>query len=176
MTSVDDFGSILSTSDGIVDHVCGPCKTVGSEREARRYCFDCVEFLCDSCLEHHRKLPITKNHKITSATNVPYSVGRLLTIKCECNKKQEVEFYCEDHADVLCKQCQSFRHQKCKTTPIQQSSSGYTSTKLDSILSKTKLLKDKYDQLKQNCSEEKKKLQKIERRMQERNTSSSERT
>ena len=160
MASVDDFGSILSTSDGVVDHVCGPCKTVGIEREARRYCYDCVEFLCDSCLDHHRKLPITKNHKITSASNVPYSVGRLLTINCECNKNQEVEFYCEDHADVICKQCQSFRHQKCKTTPIQQRSSGYTSTTLDLILSKTKLLKDKYDQLKQSCNEEKKKLQK----------------
>ena len=94
MASVDDNGSIHSTSDVIVDHLCGPCKSEGSEKEARKYCYDCVEYLCDSCLNHHRKLPLTKNHKIASASEVRYSNGRRLTIHCNCNKKQEVEFYC----------------------------------------------------------------------------------
>ena len=160
MASVDNFGSIYSTSDVIVDHVCGPCKSEGSEKEATKYCYDCQEYLCDSCLNHHRKLPITKNHKIASASDVPYSTGRRLTIHCGCNKKQEVEFYCERHAEAICKQCLNFGHQKCNTVTIQQKSSGYASTKLDSILSRTTSLKDKYDELKQSCIEEKKNLQK----------------
>ena len=160
MASADGFSTIHSTSDGVADRMCGPCKTVRSEREARKYCYDCAEYLCDLCLDHHCKLPITKNHAMIPANHVPYTTGPRLTINCGWDENEEVEFYCEGHADVICKQCQIIKHNECKTTPIQQRGSEYTSIMLDSFLSKTKLLKDKYDQLKHSCTEEKKNLQK----------------
>ena len=156
MASMDGSNRIQESSDQFFDHVCGSCKTEGKENEARQYCKDCPEYLCDSCVTFHRKLPLLIHHNVVAASTVSEETrGRHLTVYCACNKNQEVEFYCEDHADVICSPCQSFRHHKCKTSSIQQKSSGYTSTKLNSILAKTKSLKDKYDQLKQECNDNK---------------------
>ena len=161
MASVDGFKSIQTASDELSDHVCGPCKIGGNDKEAIKYCSDCSEYLCDPCVSYHRTLALTKNHKIVPANSESFDTGRRLTVYCGCNQNQEVEFYCEDHADVICRQCQSFKHHKCKTSTVHQKSSGYTSTKMESILSKTKSLKDKYDQLKQECSEDKKELKEL---------------
>ena len=158
MASVDDSKSVHIASDEVFDHVCVPCHARGSDKEARNYCRDCSEYFCDPCSDYHQTLTLTKNHKIISTDKVAVGSSRQLTIHCGCTKKQEVEFYCEDHAEVICRPCQSFKHHNCKTTPIQQRSSGYTSTKLNSILTKTKALKDKYDQLKQNCGKDEKEL------------------
>ena len=154
MASVDGSKSIQASSDKLFDHACGPCKTEGKENEARKYCEDCAEYLCDSCVTIHRNFPLVKSHSIVNARAVPdAATGRRLTIYCACNKTQEVEFYCEDHADVICGPCQSFKHHKCNTTSLQQRCSGYTSAKLDLILAKTKSLQDAYDRLKQGCRE-----------------------
>ena len=58
--------SMQSASDEVIDIVCGPCMSVGDAKEAKKYCNDCIECLCDPCLNHHAKLSLTKNHKITS--------------------------------------------------------------------------------------------------------------
>ena len=161
MASVDGSKSIQAASDELFDHVCGPCQIGGNDKEAKKYCSDCSEYLCDPCVSYHRTLALTKNHKIVPANSESFDTGRCLTVYCGCNKNQEVEFYCEDHADVICRRCQSIKHHKCKTSTIHQKSSGYTSTKLESILSKMRSLKDKYDQLKQECSGDKKELKEL---------------
>lgn len=154
----DGSKSMQGAHDEIVDYMCGPCKARGNFNEARKYCCDCPEYLCDACSNYHQALAITKNHTIVSTDVVSGGLNRQLTIYCECNKKNEVEVYCENHTDAICGQCQSFKHHRCKTSPIQERSSEYTSTKLDAILSKTKSLKEKYDQLKQKCFQDEKKL------------------
>ena len=153
MASVDGSKSLLAASDELCDNICGPCKSEGNKKEARQYCVDCSEYLCGSCVNFHGKLPTLKHHKIVSANTVSVGTSRRLTIYCGCNKNKEVEFYCAGHADVICSPCKNIKHHKCETTFIHQKSSAYTSTMLDSVLSKTKSLKDKYDQLKQECSE-----------------------
>ena len=158
MASVDGSKTIYASSDQVFEHVCGPCKSEGSEVEAKEYCGDCSDFLCDPCVKYHRKLPLLKNHKILSADDVS-GTGPRLTLYCKCNNNQEIEFYCDDHSSSICGQCQMLLHHKCQTIPIQQKSSAYTSTHLDSIISKTKSLKDKYDELKQGYIEDKKELE-----------------
>ena len=154
MASVDGRKSIQASSDQLFDHVCGSCKTEGKENEARKYCEDCAEYVCDSCVNVHRKFPLMKTHKIVSARAAPIRAsGSRLTVYCACNKNKEVEFFCEDHSDIICGPCQSFKHHKCNTPSIQQKSSGYTSAKLDLILAKTKSLQDAYDRLEKECKE-----------------------
>ena len=159
MASVDGSKTIYTSSDQVFEHVCGPCKSEGNEVEAKEFCGDCSDYLCDPCVKYHRKLPSLKSHKILSADDVSTGTGPRLTIYCKCNNSQEIEFYCDDHSSSICGQCQMLLRHKCQTIQIQEKSSGYTSTKLDSILSKTKSLKDKYDELKQSYIEGKKELE-----------------
>ena len=153
MASVDGSKSLQAATDELFDNICGPCKSDGNKQEARQYCVDCSEYLCGSCVKFHGKLLSLKHHKIVSANTVSVGNSRRLTIYCGCNKNQEVEFYCAVHADVICSPCKNIKHHKCETSSIQQKSSEYTSATLDSVLRKTKSLKDKYDKLKQECTE-----------------------
>ena len=158
MASVDGSKSVHTASDEIFDNLCVPCHARGIVKEAKNYCLDCSEYLCEPCIDYHRKLTFTKNHKIVSTDKVPLDTSRRLTINCECKKSQEVGFYCENHDEVTCGPCQSFKHHKCRTYPIQQRGAGYTSQKIDSLLSRIKALKDKYDQLRLICSKDEKEL------------------
>ena len=73
MASLDGSRSLQGVSDEYFDHVCGPCEGEEGMIEAKQYCGVCSEFLCDPCVKHHRKLPITKNHKIVPAHTVSVS-------------------------------------------------------------------------------------------------------
>ena len=39
---------------------------------------------------------------------------------CEIHENQVVELYCENHADVFCKFCQSIKHAGCDVKKIKQ--------------------------------------------------------
>ena len=154
MSSVDGSKTIHASSDQLFDHICGSCKTIGKETDAKNYCENCKEYLCESCADFHRKLPLLRNHSVVPAGTI--SGGKAscrLTDYCGCNTNQEVQFYCEDHADFICYSCQSIKHHKCTTPSIQQKCSWYSSASLDLIIAKTQSLRDAYDRLKKECQE-----------------------
>ena len=158
MASVDGSRSVQAASDELFDYVCDPCGNEGNTIEAKQYCGVCSEFLCDPCVKSHRKFQITKNHKIVPATTVSVSSSRRISLYCGCKNNREPEYYCENHDDVTCSPCKDIKHHQCKLISIQQKSSGYKSSQIDAILVKSKYLKEKYDQLKQKCSTNKKEL------------------
>lgn len=142
--------SIYKASDEAFDNLCGPCKNGNVEKEAKHYCQVCAEYLCDSCRDYHRRLSATANHKILSGSKLPPSTARAgtrLAIYCSCNRNQEVAVYCEDHQYVVCTSCQTVKHRKCKTGNVQQKCVGYTSSRLSTIMDKTKSLKSEFDRL-----------------------------
>ena len=105
MASVDGSKSWLGASDEIYDMVCGPCKTENLNKEAKHYCEQCQEHLCDACQGAHRKLKATKNHSILSGRHMPKASGvtprPACSVYCSCNQNREVVVYCEDHDDVF---------------------------------------------------------------------------
>ena len=156
MASGDGSKSWLRASDEIFDIVCGPCKTDNVIKEAKYYCEQCQEHLCDSCQDTHRKLKATKNHNILSGRHMPKALGVTLrpacSVYCSCNQNREVVVYCEDHDDVICDSCATVKHSRCKTFSVQDKSRSYPTKKLDSIIDKTKTLRMNIEQLQQERS------------------------
>ena len=153
MASVDGSRSLQGASDEVHTNICGPCKNDDIERGANHYCQDCPEYLCDHCKDHHRKLRLTKNHRIVSGSQVP-AVSSIrgrpsIVVYCSCNRKQEVQYFCEDHKDTVCDLCKSSKHYKCKVPRIQDKSSAYSQSKISSVLSKLDAIQDEYVKLKQ---------------------------
>ena len=153
MASVDGSKSLQGASDEVHTNICGPCKNADIERGAKHYCQDCPEYLCDHCKDHHRKLRLTKNHRIVSGSQVP-AVSSIrgrpsIVVYCSCNRKQEVQYFCEDHKDTVCDLCKSSKHYKCKVPRIQDKSSAYSQSKISSIMSKLDAIQDEYAKLKQ---------------------------
>ena len=91
---------------------------------------------------------------ILSGSQLPASAsanrGPNITIycTCSCNKNKEVEFYYEEHKDVVCDTSRAIKHHICKTTSIQDKSTGYSKTQFETIIAKTESLKDEFDRLK----------------------------
>ena len=158
MASVDGSKSIQGASDEMFDNICGPCKEDNVEKGASQYCVDCGVYLCNQCKDFHRKLPVSKNHTVVVGGQnlAPVSLvsqGSGPALYCGCNTKKEVEFYCESHEDVMCGPCRSIKHHKCKTVSVQEKSSSYTAQTFNSILSKTKLMKDKFEEMKKESTD-----------------------
>ena len=160
MTSVDASKSVNVSSDQLFNHICGSCKTDGKDAEARKYCENCAEYLCDSCADFHRKLPLLRNHNVVPASNISgEKPNRRLKDYCACNTNQEVAFYCEDHTEFICSSCQTIKHHRCTIPSIQEKCAGYTASNMDLILAKTQSLKDAYDRLKKKCQENESELE-----------------
>ena len=153
MASVDGSKSWLGASDEIYDIICGPCKSENLNKEAKHYCEQCQEHLCDSCQGTHSKLKATKTHNILSGRHMPKASGVTLrpacSVYCSCNQNREVVLYCEDHDDVICDSCATIKHRRCKSFSIQYKSRSYATKKFDSIIDKTKTLRLKIRQLQQ---------------------------
>lgn len=99
-------------------------------------------------------MSVTKNHRIIPENQCLAVASRSsgLHIFCVCNASQEVQHYCDDHREVFSSPCKTAKHHKCKTSTIQQNSSGYQSSTFSLVLSKTKTLSDEYNRLKQQSS------------------------
>ena len=153
MATVDGSRSLQGASDEVHTNICGPCKNDDIERGANHYCQDCSEYLCDHCKDHHRKLRLTKNHRIVSGSQVP-AVSSIrgrpsIVVYCSCNRKQEVQYFCDDHKDTVCDLCKSSKHYKCKVPRIQDKGSAYSQSKIGSVMSELNTIQDDYDKLKQ---------------------------
>lgn len=163
MASMDDSRSYQMASDEIYDRICGPCKIRGVEKEACHYCQNCEELLCEACKDYHKALAITKTHKILSGNKFPSSATKSTGdhVICGCNRNQKLKDYCEDHREVVCTSCRKSLHHACKSVTIRKKSSGYLSSTFDSLLSKTKSLKDRYERLLQENIEFKQELKQL---------------
>ena len=163
MANYDGSSLLDMTSDHFREHECGPCSQRGRTREAIHYCSDCPDYLCDDCKDYHCTLAVTRNHTIMSGSMIPVSArGKpSLGIICGCNKGQPVEFYCNDHQEIICGACKTFNHHKCTTSSIQEKGSDYKSSKLDLILAEIKSLEVKYERLKQDSTGSKKEVNKL---------------
>jgi len=40
-------------------------------KKAAAYCLDCEVYLCDACVDYHKKLPTLKNHRLLSGSKMP---------------------------------------------------------------------------------------------------------
>ena len=67
---------------------------------------------------------------------------------CGCNKNQPIEIYCDTHQEIICGACRTFSHHECNTSSIQEKSSSYKSSKLNSILTEVKSLQVRYQRIK----------------------------
>ena len=60
-----------------VYHLCESCIEDGIDKEAKHYCQDCKQKICETCKDYHRKLAGTRSHKISPVNNGLANVGHM---------------------------------------------------------------------------------------------------
>ena len=87
------------------------CTNCDDDSTAMSRCFDCSEFLCESCVTAHKRLRLTKEHKIIALDTLrenQRSVHR--PVYCPDHDPEIFTFFCEVCKDLICKECTILNH------------------------------------------------------------------
>lgn len=113
--SSEDIKSDTSTSP-----VCSGCELDGKNIPATGFCVICSDYLCSMCIQHHKKVKLTRNHSIqllTSSTSRDRKSGIHQVLVDFCDKPGHedklIEFFCASCKAVLCALCSNKEHRKC---------------------------------------------------------------
>ncbi|XP_058823691.1 transcription intermediary factor 1-alpha isoform X2 [Topomyia yanbarensis] len=112
-TADDNPGSVESTKDMI------KCSSCSDDAIATSWCVECAEFICDSCVQAHQRLKITKEHTIkpkeAACSETPGSSGLSgKNIMCHIHSQEKLSLYCETCDRLTCRDCQLEDHRDHK--------------------------------------------------------------
>ena len=81
--------------------ICGSCE---GQNKLEAYCEDCVLTVCSDCISVHKKLKVTKGHKI-----VPFEADKLMPVStvvmCSQHSNETIKYYCIDCKTLVCSKC-----------------------------------------------------------------------
>uniref|UniRef100_A0A8D3BJ96 E3 ubiquitin-protein ligase TRIM33 n=1 Tax=Scophthalmus maximus TaxID=52904 RepID=A0A8D3BJ96_SCOMX len=101
---VKDTTEATSTSDEKSAQVCTSCEdnagTIG-------FCVECGEWLCQTCVEAHQRVKITKDHKIHSV-----ATSGQRPVFCPIHRQEPLKLFCETCDTLTCRDCQLLEHKE----------------------------------------------------------------
>ena len=85
---------------------CDKC----GEGEAQGFCRDCGQFICQLCLDMHRKWREFQSHEISSLNEVQETASKMVTPKkvttlCPKHPTEPIKIYCETCDELICRDC-----------------------------------------------------------------------
>ncbi|XP_053402930.1 uncharacterized protein LOC128558110 [Mercenaria mercenaria] len=105
-------------SDETFDLLCTVCKRKGKNTEAEKYCVDCGDYYCLTCVKVHDDVPLLTGHKILGKGQFQsMSTGKqppVPTERCDKHSHKHVDMYCQNHDDVGCSTCMAIEHRLCQ--------------------------------------------------------------
>ncbi|XP_062583485.1 transcription intermediary factor 1-alpha-like [Saccostrea cucullata] len=109
---------VSERSNNSQDVLCEPCKRANETKNAKFYCRDCMDSLCENCFTyHHRRIRRYESHTVVDISKCSQEIlsGQLLDIEepCTIHKNKVLEVYCFDHEVLCCSVCFATLHRKC---------------------------------------------------------------
>ncbi|XP_060595609.1 uncharacterized protein LOC132749728 [Ruditapes philippinarum] len=107
-------------SDEIFDTLCSMCKNKGKNTEGEKYCVDCKDYFCITCVQVHDQVPLCAGHKVLDKSQVKSGTSKTLprapTERCDRHSHKHIDMYCQNHDNVGCSTCMAVDHRLCKDT------------------------------------------------------------
>ena len=159
MASLDGSKSVQESSDEGSQFECSPCDYEGVKKEAKYYCPQCKDYLCDSCKLAHQKISATRKHQVVSGSLMPTkredksNEDIKCRVQCSCNVK-DVTVYCKDDNEVMCVDCKTLKHRNCRSSKIEEACAGLDTANTKSTKERMKTLKTKLEMLQQKRTED----------------------
>ena len=159
MASIDGSKSVFESSDDGSIFDCTPCNYEGVEKEAKFYCPQCQDYLCDSCKSAHQKMSASRNHKVVSGSAIPRkqenksNEGIKGKVLCPCSGK-DIEIYCKDHNEVMCLDCKTLKHRNCTTSTVDEACGDLVTTDINETKERMNALKTKLEILRYSRNED----------------------
>ncbi|XP_060605730.1 uncharacterized protein LOC132758192 [Ruditapes philippinarum] len=107
-------------SDEIFDVLCSMCRNEGRNTEGEKYCVDCHDYFCVSCVKVHSKVPLCAGHKVLDKSQVKSGTSKAMprapAERCDRHSHKHIDMYCQNHDNVGCSTCMAVDHRLCKDT------------------------------------------------------------
>ncbi|XP_053388204.1 uncharacterized protein LOC128551382 [Mercenaria mercenaria] len=122
------FTSIRDGSDADFEIICTPCGEDNIREEAVKFCVECNQYLCTTCVRYHRRIAASKSHKLLDTHDAKNASVAAIVTKCRYHPDRDIEMYCGTHDMVYCLKCIATEHRACEsvkniedvTTPFVQ--------------------------------------------------------
>ncbi|XP_060567659.1 uncharacterized protein LOC132726365 [Ruditapes philippinarum] len=101
-------------SDEAFEYPCTLCAKDKKNVAASKYCVECDENLCKTCLDHHSRFPVTKGHQIVEVQSLTGKRLELPSQRCEKHGGKVIDEYCQGHDKVGCSTCMNVDHSRCE--------------------------------------------------------------
>ena len=150
---------LMTESEEILKHNCGPCENDGEKTNAEYFCEFCKVHLCIDCKNDHKSFKATKTHSVVSVAVGSEAVR--FVVHCTCDQKRAVEVYWETHAEVICPSCEAIKHRNCKTGPIHDMINKETWNQFQAVVDKGKTLQTKVESCRRDREADRKKLEEV---------------
>lgn len=102
--------------DELVDPWCELCLENSKPKvDAIFYCPECNIFLCRSCNEFHKTIPVSENHRVLRGSRMPKSIADkpVKYPDCKTHTGKSSDHYCFQHHKLVCKHCIEHNHKGC---------------------------------------------------------------
>ena len=111
------LGNLVIDSDTENGDLCAACKIDGEYRPAVKFCLECCQAICQTCVNYHRRIKHLQGHKIVDnknqdAVKIAQTLASCLT--CPKHPNKNIELICVDHDAFCCTICATVNHRGCK--------------------------------------------------------------
>ena len=104
INNLKEVYNLMTKVSGHQQVTCDNCTTTN----ATGYCRECAKFLCQECIDVHKKWAPFGDHKISSIDEVATSASKLLPVKqemkCSTHNKP-LEIFCGTCEELICHDC-----------------------------------------------------------------------
>ena len=131
---------VSQAKEAVCEQVAEPdgekiCTACDEGVSATSFCQECGEWLCDQCVQAHKRVRITKDHTIQAKENVSQeealaaSAENSITVpklmQCPVHKQEHLKLYCETCQKLTCRDCQLQEHKDHKYAFLQDYAAQY---------------------------------------------------
>ena len=131
--------SLSMACDYYYDPSCEVCaKTKKRNVKHEGFCNDCVQFLCEDCLNVHRNLQGTRGHVIRRGDDMPKSMADKPPKfdYCDVHQRSWKDQFCGTHKVLLCSQCVPLQHKDCPVESVDFACKSVPSSEIDALYDK----------------------------------------
>lgn len=144
-TAATAAAAAASSTNGVSDTAAAAtiqCSGCSDDVAATSWCVECAEYICDSCVQAHQRLKITKDHTIkpkeeadveSNLASTSSSVPGEKNIMCPVHAQEKLSLFCETCDRLTCRDCQLVDHRDHKYKFANEIASDTRST-LNSLL------------------------------------------
>lgn len=114
------------------------CTSCEENVAAVSFCTDCSEWLCEPCVQAHKRVRVTKDHTVVQKENTTEVAGKR-TQFCPKHRNEQLKLFCDTCDQLTCRDCQLEAHKDHKYSFLVEAADSFRyllNTYLDKIREK----------------------------------------